>query len=535
MVQEEAHPSPESGCGPDKDHHGRGSLASSASSLSSSSSSSLSSSWKSRILSPFRSGSGSASASGSRNRNASEPADPTPATVSFVVLCNPRRICHGANLYGNRSGGEKGGGEPEGPGAASPRVRHGRRKLSDLVGVRLARNEATKRFEVAQEPQEEPKAPEEPEAAPGSPLAEPARLLPGGLPAYLLPSEGDVLESIDGRPVHGRRCWDEEALYRAIVEKAESALAAQGDPPFVSVTLTFCRSGTALEDCGGPEPPLQPDERETEIETENDDDDEPEIEAETDAPGPEASRPLPLDACPAPIVHQVFLVDQTGRSISAVLGEREDHPFLRLDVCEPKAGRKPKRTTGPSRLRIRSVPESSWLSKQTRVRPGDLLLEVDGVPCGNGEIAPDETSLLWATALLKAAEGGSCPGISVASKAPTRVARIRRAAVTVGGGALVGTGAVLMATPLHPVGHAMALSGLGVLGTEFEAPRKAVAGLRSSFSKRRPSAAVGKSGGGGNDGGGGGEDHPCAEATAASTATASKDESEPAAAPSENA
>jgi hypothetical protein len=39
-----------------------------------------------------------------------------------------------------------------------------------------------------------------------------------------------------------------------------------------------------------------------------------------------------------------------------------------------------------------------------------------------------------------------------------------------------------MVTPLHPVGHAMAIGGLGVLGTEFEAPKKV-------FQKAKQSAA----------------------------------------------
>lgn len=51
---------------------------------------------------------------------------------------------------------------------------------------------------------------------------------------------------------------------------------------------------------------------------------------------------------------------------------------------------------------------------------------------------------------------------------------LRKAAVGVGGSAMVGVGAVLMVTPLHPVGHVMAVSGMGVLGTEFEAPRQAM-------------------------------------------------------------
>ena len=33
-----------------------------------------------------------------------------------------------------------------------------------------------------------------------------------------------------------------------------------------------------------------------------------------------------------------------------------------------------------------------------------------------------------------------------------------------GGGTLVGLGAVMMVTPLHPIGHAMAIGGVAVLG-----------------------------------------------------------------------
>ena len=46
---------------------------------------------------------------------------------------------------------------------------------------------------------------------------------------------------------------------------------------------------------------------------------------------------------------------------------------------------------------------------------------------------------------------------------------------------MVASGTVLMVTPLHPVGHALALGGVGVLGMEFEAPRKLASSARERF------------------------------------------------------
>ena len=72
----------------------------------------------------------------------------------------------------------------------------------------------------------------------------------------------------------------------------------------------------------------------------------------------------------------------------------------------------------------------------------------------------------------------------------------RRSAVAAGGGTLVASGTILMATPLHPVGHAMALGGVGLLSTEFEAPKKVLEStkkklddMRQSFQQRRESSS----------------------------------------------
>ena len=58
------------------------------------------------------------------------------------------------------------------------------------------------------------------------------------------------------------------------------------------------------------------------------------------------------------------------------------------------------------------------------------------------------------------------------------------------------SGTILMATPLHPVGHAMALGGVGLLSTEFEAPKKVlestkkrIGDMRQSFQQRRESGS----------------------------------------------
>jgi hypothetical protein len=59
--------------------------------------------------------------------------------------------------------------------------------------------------------------------------------------------------------------------------------------------------------------------------------------------------------------------------------------------------------------------------------------------------------------------------------------RIRKGAVAAGGGTMVGVGAVLMVTPLHPIGHVLALGGTGVLSTEFEAPKRALSSARDRF------------------------------------------------------
>ena len=55
--------------------------------------------------------------------------------------------------------------------------------------------------------------------------------------------------------------------------------------------------------------------------------------------------------------------------------------------------------------------------------------------------------------------------------------------MAVGGGTMTAVGAVMMVTPLHPIGHALAIGGVTVLGTEFDAPKKALESARGLAGK----------------------------------------------------
>ena len=65
--------------------------------------------------------------------------------------------------------------------------------------------------------------------------------------------------------------------------------------------------------------------------------------------------------------------------------------------------------------------------------------------------------------------------------ASTRWSVVRKSVVGAVGGTLAASGAVLMVTPLHPIGHVVALGGVAVLATEFDAPRKAMVNAKHRF------------------------------------------------------
>ena len=130
--------------------------------------------------------------------------------------------------------------------------------------------------------------------------------------------------------------------------------------------------------------------------------------------------------------------------------------------------------------------EGSWFrSKGCAIREGDIVVGINEFIASN--LSPqDATSFIHD--ILSSPK--TCH-LSISTIASTRLTgstrwdKIRKAAVTAGGGTLVASGAMLMVTPLHPVGHAMALGGMGMLGTECEAPKKALNSVKERFTETR--------------------------------------------------
>lgn len=431
----------------------------------------------------------------------------SPSTITFVVRCNHSEF-------------------PV-PQKGSCLLKESRHRLLELIGVKLAKNHTKNRFEVVRDdfgesiPTNTKDAAESDEAIGkgGSSVAQefdksdaddengesssigdtemnsddgessivengnedrestaPSPLLPQELTVLLRP--GDILESVNNKTIGGKRlmnqCKDEEALYRRIIASADwlNKKRPKHNPDdcscYYTTTLTFVCGGGAVEDhCS---------------------------ELDASEHTVEYSTAAPLS------IHQAYFVDKTkGFQRSnccfddeAMMDDENDN-FLQLKT-EAKIighrnpdGRKP---TSLSLLHVESIPDNNWLVQQNRIHAGQVLLSVDETPCCNGELTSNDVSLIWRTALLtKVADASSSTvryvGLRTFQKPLTRIQSIRKTAVAVGGGALVGTGAVLMATPLHPVGHAMTIGGLGVLGTEFEGPKNAVKSVRRSLTNLR--------------------------------------------------
>ncbi len=402
-------------------------------------------------------------------------------------------------------------------------LRLSRQKLHNLLGVRLVKSQKTNhRFQVVRDDwqcENDDEGEEETASQMDSVDSEEVSpLLPPQLTVLLRP--GDVLESVNGMMIGGRRrsilalgknrCCDEEDLFN-IVSRDQSKMEEESAGAEVVIadntettenpstgayfitTLTFvCYDGsTKTASSSTPEKDVSMTVTDVGASSSG------EKEASSVTPAKDVVVPPPTPT--APIVHKAYFVDRSGE------GQKDSFLLDRFVTLEtvPKSiletskasrfsiGNKTDtvasqnqnegKKAGSSLLHMGPIPENHWLTKQTKIKEGDFLLCADDTPCYNGELSPGDLSMIWMTKVVSLSSKGYV-SITTCSTPPTVMESIRKKAVAATGGALVGTGAVLMVTPLHPVGHAMAIGGLGVLGTEFETPRKA-------FQKAKQSAA----------------------------------------------
>ena len=136
-------------------------------------------------------------------------------------------------------------------------------------------------------------------------------------------------------------------------------------------------------------------------------------------------------------------------------------------------------------LQIQGLSASSCLTTlgaTSILEPGDFCVAMATTLCA--ALEANDAKSLWQ--LQQETCRDDCLSLLAirASDAQRRWNRVRRAAVAVGGGTLLGVGGVLMVTPLHPVGHAMTIGAVGVLGTEFEGPKRALQAAKDKFTRR---------------------------------------------------
>ena len=118
------------------------------------------------------------------------------------------------------------------------------------------------------------------------------------------------------------------------------------------------------------------------------------------------------------------------------------------------------------------------------IESGDFVVAMATTLCG--ALEAKDAQVLWQ--MQEESRHDSMSLLTVrATDAQRRWNRLRKAAVAVGGGTLVGLGSIMLVTPLHPVGHAITLGGVGVLGTEFEGPKKALQAAKDKFRRKESS------------------------------------------------
>ena len=146
-------------------------------------------------------------------------------------------------------------------------------------------------------------------------------------------------------------------------------------------------------------------------------------------------------------------------------------------------------TQQDSRLIIKSVSKNinGWFgSAGCAIREGDIVVGINEYITST--MSPEEaTALIHGIVSSRTTSQLSITTIAMSQTINplTKWDVVRKSVVGALGGTLTASGAVLMVTPLHPVGHAMALGGVAVLATEFEAPRKVLIDAKQRLGEGR--------------------------------------------------
>ena len=135
-------------------------------------------------------------------------------------------------------------------------------------------------------------------------------------------------------------------------------------------------------------------------------------------------------------------------------------------------------------LTVREIVDEGWFaSPACAVKEGDIVIGINEYICS--ALFPDDATVLLEAVAAQSTQI-SITTLSLSKEvAKGKLAKLRKAVVTAGGGSLVVCGSALMVTPLHPIGHAMAIGGVAALSTEYEAPKRVLESAKSRL-RRSP-------------------------------------------------
>ena len=145
-------------------------------------------------------------------------------------------------------------------------------------------------------------------------------------------------------------------------------------------------------------------------------------------------------------------------------------------------------------LTVREIVDEGWFaSPACAVKEGDIVIGINEYICS--ALFPDDATVLLEAVAAQSTQI-SITTLSLSKEvAKGKLAKLRKAVVTAGGGSLVVCGSALMVTPLHPIGHAMAIGGVAALSTEYEAPKRVLESAKSRLRRSpKPPASEEESG-----------------------------------------
>jgi len=182
-----------------------------------------------------------------------------------------------------------------------------------------------------------------------------------------------------------------------------------------------------------------------------------------------------------PSVVQAFCRKPTPDTQLGIEFEVVEHSTTQNDLCGDPNGTQ--EITSSRFLQVKSI-EPDGLLAYSALSLGDFVLAINGTPCT--EISPEDAATVFIKSESTVNILALNPKLAHEHCSPTRVQRwlrrARRTGVGAVGGTMLGLGLIMIPLPFPPpFGEILVVGGVSVLGTEFEAPKRAMRNARNAL------------------------------------------------------